>query len=92
MEKNQNLFFCCHIHLLPFAWILSLKNNCPLILIIFGEEAWNPTKHIISNFFCKKINHLCTIRHYTAKKFIGWSKIKKMKYTYLPNCIDPKKI
>ncbi len=89
--KKYHLIFCCHIHLLPFAWLLSLKNNCPLVLVIFGEEAWKPTKHIISNFLCRKINHLCSIRHYTSKKFFEWANTKSKKYTYLPNCIEPKK-
>ncbi len=89
--KKCEIVFCCHIHLLPFAWILSVKNNCPLVLFIFGEEAWSPTRYKISNYFCKKIDHLCSIRHYTAKKFFNWTKIKNKKYTYLPNCIEPKK-
>ena len=90
-KKNYDVVFCCHIHLLPFAWILSKKNECPLVLTIYGEEAWNPTRHIISNFLCNKIDYLCTIRHYTAKKFISWSKISVSKYFYIPNCVDPKK-
>lgn len=88
--KKYDIIICCHIHLLPFAWLLSLKNNCPLVLIIYGEEAWKPTKHKISNFFCRKIDHLCSIRHYTAKKFFEWANITNKKYTYLPNCIEPK--
>ena len=89
--KKYDVIFCCHIHLLPFSWIMSLKNKCPLVLIIFGEEAWKPTKYKISNYFCKKIDYLCTIRHHTAKKFFDWTKIKNKTYIYLPNCIDPKK-
>ena len=86
--KKHNIIFCCHIHLLPFAWVLSIRNRCPLVLTIYGEEAWGPTKHKISNFLCKRINHLITIRHYTAKKFLNWNKLKNFKYFYLPNCID----
>ena len=90
-KKNYDVVFCCHIHLLPFAWVLSKKNRCPLILNIYGEEAWNPTRHKISNFLCSKIDYLCTIRHYTAKKFISWSKTSVKKYFYIPNCVDEKK-
>ena len=50
VKKNYDIVFCCHIHLIPFAWLLSKKNNCPLVLTIFGEEAWNPTRHKISNY------------------------------------------
>ena len=86
--KKHDAVVCCHIHLLPFAWILSIKNRCPLILVIFGEEAWNPTKHKISNYLCKKIKYLISIRHYTAKKFLKWNKLNNLKYFYLPNCVD----
>jgi glycosyltransferase involved in cell wall biosynthesis len=86
--KKYNLVFCCHIHLLPFAWAFSIKNRCPLVLVIFGEEAWKPTRHKISNYLCKKINYLISIRQYTAKKFLNWNKLSHLKYFFLPNCID----
>jgi glycosyltransferase involved in cell wall biosynthesis len=76
-KKNKfDIIFCCHIHLLPFAWLISLKCKCPLVLIIYGEEAWKPTKYKFANFLCRKINFLITIRHYTAKKFVKWSKFR----------------
>ena len=91
IKQNYDLVFCCHIHLLPFAWLLSKRNNCPLILIIYGEEAWHPTKHKIANFLCRKVDTFITIRHYTAKQFINWSKIKNFNYFYIPNCVNQKK-
>ncbi len=90
-SKTYDVVFCCHIHLMPFAWILSKKFKCPIVLTIFGEEAWNPTKHRFANYLCKKINYLITIRHYTAKKFIKWSKNKNIKYFYIPNSVDQDK-
>ena len=89
-KKNYDAIFCCHIHLLPFAWILGKKFNCPIILTIFGEEAWNPTKHKIANFLSREISYLITIRHYTAKKFLNWSKTKINNFYYIPNCVDYK--
>jgi phosphatidylinositol alpha-1,6-mannosyltransferase len=92
-KNNYDIIFCCHIHLLPFAWLLSVKYNCPLVLNIYGEEAWKPTKYKLANFLCTKINFLITIRHYTAKKFVKWSrfKINKNNYFYLPNCVEDNK-
>lgn len=92
-KNNHDIIFCCHIHLLPFAWLLSLKYKCPLVLVIYGEEAWKPTRYKFANFLCRKINFLITIRHFTAKKFVKWSKfrIKKSNYFYLPNCIEENK-
>ena len=90
-NKTYDVIFCCHIHLMPFAWILSKKFKCPIVLLIFGEEAWQPTKYSFANYLCKKINYLITIRHYTAKKFIKWSKNKNIKYFYIPNTVDNKK-
>jgi glycosyltransferase involved in cell wall biosynthesis len=93
-KKNKyDIIFCCHIHLLPFAWLLSIKYKCPLVLTIYGEEAWKPTKYKFANLLCRKINFLITIRHYTAKKFVKWSKfrINKNNFFYLPNCVDDNK-
>lgn len=88
-KKKYDIIICNHIHLLPFAWLLKLKYKCKLVLIIYGEEAWNPTKYKLANFLSKKINYLISIRHYTAKKFAQWSKfrIKKNNFFYIPNCI-----
>jgi glycosyltransferase involved in cell wall biosynthesis len=92
-NKKYDIIFCCHIHLIPFSWLLSLKYNCPTVLIIYGEEAWAPTKYKFANFLCRKINFLITIRHYTAKKFVKWYKftIKKNNYFCLPNCVVDEK-
>ena len=92
-KNNYDIIFCCHIHLLPFAWLLSVKYNCPLVLNVYGEEAWKPTKYKLANFLCTKINFLITIRHYTAKKFVKWSRfrINKNNYFYLPNCVEDNK-
>jgi phosphatidylinositol alpha-1,6-mannosyltransferase len=89
-KQTHDIIFCNHIHLLPFAWLLKLKYKCKLVLIIYGEEAWKPTKYQLANFLSKKINYLISIRYYTTKKFIKWSKfkIKKNNYFYLPNCIE----
>lgn len=89
-KKKYDIIFCNHIHLLPFAWLLKLKYKCKIVLIIYGEEAWNPTKYKLANFLSKKINYLISISHYTAKKFVQWSKfkIKKNNFFYIPNCID----
>lgn len=89
-KKKHDLIICGHVHLLPFAWLLKLKYKCQLVLIIYGEEAWNPTKYKFANILCKKINFLITIRHFTAEKFAKWSKFKiqKNNYFYLPNCIE----
>ena len=76
---------------MPFAWILSKKFNCPIVLTIFGEEAWKPTKYKIANYLCKKFDYLISIRHYTAKKFIKWSKNKNINYSYIPNTVDQDK-
>ena len=57
---------------------------------IFGEEACNQTKHKIANLLSREIIYLITIRHYTAKKFLNWSKTKINNFYYIPNCVDYK--
>jgi phosphatidyl-myo-inositol dimannoside synthase len=87
-EKQVDLIFCGHLHLLPFAFILKLRHRCPIIPLTYGVEAWTPTSHWLANYLCGKLDAFISIRKLTARRFKNWAGIEKARFFYLPNCID----
>ena len=45
-----DLIICGHIHLLPFAFFLRVFFKCPVVPVVYGVEAWTPTRHHIANY------------------------------------------
>lgn len=87
-EPRFDLIICGHLHLLPFARLLGCFYSCPVIPVIYGYEAWNPTRHFSANYLCRGLKSFISIRRFTARRLIEWAKIPNAEYHYLPNCID----
>ena len=87
-KDRFDLIVCCHLHLLPFAHLIKLFMKCPIIPVIYGIEAWNPTPHWIANRLCRKLGTFISIREFTARRFIDWAGLERAKFYCLPNCID----
>jgi glycosyltransferase involved in cell wall biosynthesis len=87
-ERRIDLIICAHIHLLPVARILGFFYRCPVLSIVYGLEAWEPTPRRLVNYLCKHITSFISIRKWTAERFIAWTGNRAATYSYLPNCID----
>lgn len=87
-SQRPDLILCCHLHLLPFAYLLKAVFKCPVIPILYGVEAWTPTSRWTVNYLCRKLSGFISIRKLTARRFIGWAELSHAKFYYLPNCID----
>jgi glycosyltransferase involved in cell wall biosynthesis len=88
-ERAFDFILCTHLHLLPLAWILALRYRCPVVPVVYGRDAWTPTRHRLTNYLCRRLRTFISIRYLTAKRLIAWSGMKPPNYYYLPNCIDP---
>lgn len=87
-ERRANLVVCCHLHLFPFAWLLGWRFGCPVLPVIYGLEAWQPTPHRIANLLCRQVRAFVSIRKYTAECFKSWAATPDARMYYLPNAID----
>ena len=87
-SQRPDIIFCCHLHLLPFAYLLKMVFKCPVIPILYGVEAWTPTSRSAVNYLCRKLSGFISIRKLTANRFIDWAELSHVKFYYLPNCID----
>jgi phosphatidylinositol alpha-1,6-mannosyltransferase len=87
-RKRADLIICGHLHLLPFAWLISWRHRCPVLQLTFGIEAWTPTVHRVVNRLCRRLKAFISIRRLTASRFKAWAGIENANFYYLPNCID----
>lgn len=89
--RQIDLIVCGHLHLLPFAYLLRLVFNCPVVPVVYGVEAWTPTSHRVTNYLCRRLESFVSIRKFTAHRLNEWAGRGNGKFYYLPNCIDPAK-
>jgi glycosyltransferase involved in cell wall biosynthesis len=85
--RNFDLIICGHIHLLPIAYFLRLWLRRPLLLIIYGIEAWQPSRNRIIDFCAKKIDNFISISEVTKRRYLNWTHIADKKGFILPNAV-----
>ena len=85
--RNFDLIICGHIHLIPIAYFLRLWLRKPLLLIIYGIEAWLPSRNQIINCCTKKIDAFISISELTKRRYLNWSHIADKKGFILPNAV-----
>ena len=62
-QRSFDLIICSHLYLLPLAWAMSIRFDCPMVPVIYGRDAWKKTPYFITNILCRKINSFISIRH-----------------------------
>jgi asparagine synthase (glutamine-hydrolysing) len=87
-KKPFDLIICGHINLLPLAYMAKLMLGAPLILEIYGIDAWKPTKSRLANYLLKHIDAFISISDFTRNKFLAWADLASTKGFLLPNAID----
>lgn len=89
IRKNPDfsLIICGHINLLPVANLIRLWLKKPIMLEIYGVDAWSPTKRRLANYLVNKISAFISISELTEKRFLGWAGLKDSRGFILPNAI-----
>ena len=87
INPHFNMVICGHINLLPIAYLCSLIMRTPLILVIHGVDAWQPTKSFVVNRLVKRIHAFISVSEYTKRRFLHWSKLEQIPSFILPNCV-----
>src|SRR3982751_67374 len=83
-----SLIVCGHIYLLPIAFLLQLWVRAPILLVIHGWEAWQPTSRPLTDYLVRKIDAFVSVSELTKQRFIGWTRLEDNKGLLLPNTID----
>lgn len=81
-----NLIVCGHLYMLPLAWLVKLWTKAPILLEIYGIEAWKPHNSLV-NYSLPAVDSVVSISQITLNRFQSWAKIPKVQQFLLPNAI-----
>lgn len=83
-----DLIMCCHINLLPAAWLASLWHRAPLLLVIHGIDAWQPPHGALARLLVSRVDGFIAVSDLTRQRFLGWSGLPVNRGFILPNSVD----
>lgn len=83
-----HLVICGHLNLLPLAFPIARINRAPLLLTVFGIDAWSPHRNPLVKRLASHPSALISISELTAKRFSFWSGLSQDAQHILPNAID----
>ena len=83
-----DLVLCGHINLLPVTFLLRLWARAPVVLVIHGIEAWEPTSRPLTNYLASKVDAFISVSQLTKRRFLKWARPKENAGFLLPNSID----
>lgn len=87
-DRDFGIVVCGHINLLPVAWLASRFLRAPLILIVHGIEAWQPTGRRFVDRLVSKVDFVIAVSNVTKQRFLEWSHLHEATAFVLPNSID----
>jgi len=83
---KYDIVICGHINLLMLSLIMSRKNKCPLVLLVYGIDVWKPSNIIIS-YLLKYVDRVISISKFTREKLLKWATIPIKNISILNNSI-----
>jgi len=87
--RTFDLVLCCHINLLPVAYLAARIKGAPLWCTIFGIDAWQPSSNRLVNWIAGRLDGVVSISEITREHFLSWSGVAREKCYLLPNAYDP---
>jgi phosphatidyl-myo-inositol dimannoside synthase len=82
------IILCGHIHLLPVAFLIRLFRRVPIVLVVHGVDAWQPTRRWLVDRLVRKIDVLISVSDFTRQRFLAWARPVRAQRFRLPNCVD----
>ena len=87
-DRDFDLIWCGHIHLVPIALAVKALTGAPVILNIHGVDAWTPTHRHVVNWSVAHVDHVISVADVTKRRFVQWSGVSPQDVYVLPNTID----
>lgn len=86
-----NIILCGHINLIPLAWLFGKLFRIPVVLQIYGIDAWEPTRNRLVNRLVSSANAIISISEYTKQRFLEWNPVPEENCRLVPNAIHLEK-
>jgi phosphatidyl-myo-inositol dimannoside synthase len=87
-NSRFDLIFCSLINLLPVAFLLRPFVRAPIVAVIHGVDAWEPTSRQVTNYLVREIDAFIAVSELTKQRFLGWAKLDSDKAFIVPPAID----
>src|SRR5262249_18515826 len=84
-----DLIYCAHINLMPVAGLIKAACRIPIVLAIYGIDAWQPTR--ITNCAVKFADLIVSISQLTLDRFQAWASLRHIPTAVVPNSISAEK-
>ena len=82
-----DLIICAHINLLPLAEVLRRRYRAPLVLFIYGIDAWQPTGRRLTDTLARRVDAAVSISDFTLDRFTAWASLPAARRFVVPNAI-----
>jgi phosphatidylinositol alpha-1,6-mannosyltransferase len=79
---------CSHINLLPVAAAAAAVQRVPLLLVIYGVEAWEEKRGALVTKLLKRVDAVIAISEYTKRRFLEWAGVEAALVRVLPCGVD----
>ena len=87
MGGSYDLIYCAHINLLPVAAAISHVRRVPILLAIYGIDAWwRPSRRMVAKL-ATRADFVISISQVTLDRFRSWSAVDESVTAVLPNAI-----
>ena len=91
MSERFDVVICSHINLISIAAAAAAAQRVPLLLVVYGIEAWKRPKNAIAARLVKRVDAVVAISEHTKKKFMAWSGVSGARVHVIPCCVDAKR-
>lgn len=85
--RKVDLVVCGHVNLIPIASVVGLLTRAPILLEIYGIDAWSPPANFLSRLLLHRMDGVVSISDVTKERFLAWSRYPSEKVKLLPNAI-----
>ena len=86
-----DLIYCAHINLLPLAAAVGRIARAPVLLAIYGIDAWQCPGSLVARLTRKVPSMVISISAHTRQRFRQWAPIPEEQVALAPNAIRPER-
>lgn len=85
--RRFDLVYCAHINLWPIAFAVARVRKSPLVLAIYGIDAWERPSGLAGRMPFSEASLVVSISQITLDRFRAWSGVAAEQCVVLPNAI-----
>ena len=84
-ERNWDVIYCGHIHLMPLVQLLGRLLGKPVVLQIHGIDAWERPIRWRGRHFENRADAVLSVSSLTLDRFLRWSSVSRERCLVIPN-------